>query len=154
MTTTEMNNLCSQCANRLPSGLDFHCVGCREYGMRHFRSKEFPQIYATPATLKPEPKSDQGTGATRSDRTGKGRYDLIPPCAIRRLAVRFEEGGRHHGDENWKKGTPTSRCMDAAMRHLGQYWAGARDEDHLGAAMWNIAAMMWNEEHNKDMAGK
>ena len=37
------------------------------------------------------------TGSSRSDRDGKGRFDLIPACALRRLALRFEGGATAHG---------------------------------------------------------
>ena len=96
------------------------------------------------------------TGASRSSREGKGRFDLIPPCALRRLALRYEGGAAAHGDRNWQKGMSSSRCYDSAFRHLLQWSEGKRDEDHLGAAMWNIAALMYNEEHNPsflDMPG-
>jgi hypothetical protein len=153
----------------------------------------------TIAGVKSEATVNQGTGATRSDRTGKGRFDLIPTCAweaitgsaygptrealvdlahpspaglsqavtqlvracggagqaLIRLARRYEGGAAVHGPENWKKGVPVSRCLDAARRHTAQALAGQIDEDHLGAALWNCVAMLhfWDTEHN-DLRGE
>ena len=100
------------------------------------------------AGVKVEENVISETGASRSSRAGKGRFDLIPSCAIRRLALRYEGGAATHGDDNWKKGMSSKRCYDSALRHLFQWADGKKDEDHLGAVMWNIAALMYNEEHN------
>jgi hypothetical protein len=86
------------------------------------------------------------TGAQRNDATGKGRYDLIPPDALRRLAIRYEEGAAKHGERNWEKGIPESSLMDSAIRHLFCHLSGMGDEDHLAAAAWNIFAAMHFEE--------
>lgn len=49
------------------------------------------------------------TGSIRDTREGKGRYDLLPPHAIFRLAKHFENGAKKYGDRNWEKGQPLSR---------------------------------------------
>ena len=90
------------------------------------------------------------TGSVRSDRAGKGRYDLIPPVALRRLALRYEGGAITHGDRNWEKGMSAGRCYDSVFRHMNQWAAGDLDEDHLAAAMWNIAALMYHEHHKPE----
>lgn len=95
---------------------------------------------------KHEPKHQYESGATRSDRTRKGRFDLIPPCALRRLAIRYEEGAAIHGDRNWQKGFPVSRCIDSAYRHLTQYLSGDRTEDHLAAVMWQCSGAIFFEQ--------
>lgn len=86
------------------------------------------------------------TGAHRSDRTGKGRFDLIPPSPLLRLAIHYEAGGNAYGDWNWEKGMVFSRLLDSALRHINQYRAGKRNEDHLAAAVWNLFAVMHFEE--------
>src|SRR5882724_9717918 len=43
------------------------------------------------------------SGSVRDSRQGKGRYDLIPALAMRRLAELYERGAEHYGDNNWKK---------------------------------------------------
>ena len=86
------------------------------------------------------------TGAKRDVQTGKGRYDLISPVMLRRLAGVLERGAEKYGDRNWEKGMPMSRCMNSTLRHLNQYLAGERDEDHLAQALWNIMVMIHFEE--------
>lgn len=90
------------------------------------------------------------TGSRRDDRAGKGRYDLIPPEPMRRLALRYEGGCEHYGERNWEKGQPLMSYMDSAERHLYQLKAGATDEDHAAAVAWNIfgfiQTLAWIEE--------
>ena len=43
-------------------------------------------------------------------------------------------------------GAVTARYYDAAMRHMGMFIAGMKDEDHLAAAAWNIHCMLHTEE--------
>jgi hypothetical protein len=101
-------------------------------------------------------KDEYGTGATRDCREGKGRYDLIPGEPIRRLAGVYERGAKNHGDRNWEKGIPFSRCLDSALRHLNQYAEIKRmglemDEDHAAQCMWNICALMHFEKYRPDL---
>lgn len=91
-------------------------------------------------------KDEYPTGATRDRRAGKGRYDLISPHMIRRLAGVYERGAVNHGDNNWRKGLPFSRLYDSALRHTYQALAGETDEDHLGQAIWNLAAIIHFQE--------
>ncbi len=92
------------------------------------------------------------SGSVRDTQEGKGRFDLIPPYALRRLAVHYENGARKYGDRNWEKGQPLARYWCSANRHLLDYLEGKTDEDHLAAAAWNIFAIIWTEE--KVRAGK
>lgn len=84
--------------------------------------------------------------AEREPADGKGRYDLITPFGIRRLAIWCELGAKKYADRNWEKGMPFSRYIDAAKRHLDKYIMGMTDEDHLAAAAWNILSIMHHEE--------
>lgn len=84
--------------------------------------------------------------AIREPSDGKGRYDLISPFAIKRLARWYELGAAKYADRNWEKGIPFSRCVDSAKRHLDKYIMGMTDEDHLAAAAWNIFALLHYEE--------
>lgn len=86
------------------------------------------------------------TGSRRDTREGKGRFDLLPPRAITRLAKHFEDGSKKYGDRNWEKGQPLSRYLDSAMRHLFKFSQGLRDEDHLIAAAWNLLCLAETEE--------
>jgi hypothetical protein len=86
------------------------------------------------------------TGAKRDIQEGKGRYDLISPIALHRLAIVLEKGAKKYGIRNWEKGIPLSSFYDSACRHLRQYLEGMKDEDHLGQAMWNIHCLIHTEE--------
>lgn len=82
------------------------------------------------------------SGMVRDTREGKGRYDLISPYALRRLALVYEKGARKYADRNWEKGAPFGRFLDSALRHIQQFLMGMEDEDHLGHAAWNCFAVM------------
>lgn len=82
------------------------------------------------------------TGATREPSVGKGRYDLITPHGLDRLAKWYELGAIKYTDRNWEKGIPASRCIDSAFRHMAKWLMGYKDEDHLAAATWNLMAIM------------
>ncbi|MEK3917199.1 dATP/dGTP diphosphohydrolase domain-containing protein [Paenibacillus sp. FSL H7-0331] len=110
---------------------------------------------------KPLPDSgnrlDYVTGSNREPSTGKGRYDLVSPYALRRLAQRYEDGLEKYSERNWEKGQPVSRCYDSAIRHMNQYIMGMDDEDHLAAAVFNIFAIMHFEEiipHMQDLPNR
>jgi hypothetical protein len=82
------------------------------------------------------------TGSVRDTRNGKGRYDLIPPYALYKLARHYENGAVKYGDRNWEKGQPLSRYLDSATRHLNCINMGLNDEDHFSAVVWNIFAIV------------
>lgn len=82
------------------------------------------------------------TGSVRDTNIGKGRFDLIAPYAMLRIAQHYENGARKYGDHNWTLGQPLSRYMDSAMRHMTKIIMGLEDEDHLSAACWNLLAVI------------
>lgn len=93
-----------------------------------------------------------GTGAIREMNDGKGRFDLIEPELLFRLALHSEFGAKKYSERNWEKGIPASRCLNSAFRHLVKYQAGWDDEDHLTAVVWNLSAIMrWEKDKRKDM---
>ena len=106
-------------------------------GLRQFQTKDEPLI-------------EFPGGAKRSDRRGKGRFDLISPIFLRRLAGVYERGAEQKGDNNWLGGFPISRCLDSAMRHINQYREGDRSEDHLAQAAWQLACAVTFEEKYAD----
>lgn len=93
-----------------------------------------------------EREVNNDTGMQRDTRTGKGRFDLIPPTYLKRLARLYEEGAVKYDDRNWEKGGPLSRFMDSALRHINDYREGCREEDHLVQATWNLIAIIHFEE--------
>lgn len=86
------------------------------------------------------------SGAVRDIQQGKGRFDLITPVALERLARHYESGAVKYGDSNWTKGIPIMRLLDSAKRHLNKYLRGHRDEDHLIACAWNCFAAAHTED--------
>ena len=90
------------------------------------------------------------TGAKRDGDIGQGRPSLIPPDALRRLAKRFEDGGKLYGDNNWKRGFPLSRLYDSMFRHLLGLAEGDNSEDHAAAILLNASAWCWTEEKIKE----
>lgn len=82
------------------------------------------------------------TGAHRDVATGKGRYDLLPPEGIKRLAQLFERGAEKYDDRNWEMGIPLSVYADSMLRHAFQAANGHEDEDHLAAVAWNALCML------------
>ena len=98
------------------------------------------------------------TGAVR-DTGGKGRMDLLPMCALIRVAKHMEDaitpdpetGQPHYPERNWEKGIPMHSMIDSAFRHLMKYMDGQNDEDHLCAATTNLLMAMWTEEKKPEM---
>lgn len=90
------------------------------------------------------------TGSRRDTRDGKGRFDLLPPRGLTRLARHFEAGARKYGDDNWTLGQPHTRFLDSALRHVFKHLAGHADEDHLIAAAWNLICAADQEERIKE----
>jgi len=112
-----------------------------------------PPESTTEATQAAErPLQDSGTrrqsdsGAERDRSSGKGRYDLLSPAAVFRLARVYEKGALKYTARNWERGMPQSWFMDSALRHLFKHLEGWTDEDHLAQAAWNIDAMIDQEE--------
>jgi hypothetical protein len=90
------------------------------------------------------------TGAVR-DTGGKGRMDLLPWCAVRRVSCHMEDALTHYPERNWEKGLPMHSMIDSAFRHLAKYVEGMADEDHLCAAATNLLMAMWTEENKPEM---
>lgn len=90
-------------------------------------------------------------GFQRDMHEGKGRMDLMPWTAIMELAKHCEEGAKKYGERNVDKGCPQHSLIDSAMRHLAKYLEGWDDEDHLRAALWNVAWALQQEVLRPDM---
>jgi len=91
------------------------------------------------------------TGAVRDIHIGKGRYDLLPWNAIHELAQHCENGSIKYGERNCEKGIPVHSLIDSATRHISCYLRGMKDENHLRAAMWNIAFAIEMEINHIEM---
>ncbi len=86
------------------------------------------------------------SGSKRDPNADKGRYDLLSPMFIRRLAKHTQTGGKHRGDRNWEQGMPMSAVIDSTIRHLYDYIYGDRSEDHLAAAAWGTMNLIHHED--------
>lgn len=91
-------------------------------------------------------RQEFSTGSVRDTQTGKGRYDLLPVRALRRLARHYENGAAKYGDRNWEKGQPLCRYLDSALRHTFAVLEGKSDEDHAAAAAWNMMGFIETAE--------
>ena len=81
----------------------------------------------------------------------KGNYCGLYPTMLKRLAMRCKLGELKYGDaQGWRFPRPSSTYFDSAFRHLVEYVAGDTSEDHLAAVIWNVMAMMYNEEEAKE----
>ena len=90
-------------------------------------------------------------GAVREDKSGKGRFDLIPWCSVMRVAKHMQQSLEVYSPRNWEQGLPMHSMLDSAMRHLAKYMDGWTDEDHLCAAATNLLMAMWMEEKKPEM---
>lgn len=91
------------------------------------------------------------SGAVRDMHEGKGRLDLLPCSAILELAKHCEAGAVKYGERNVDRGIPQHSFIDSALRHLFKYLRGDRDENHLVAALWNIAWAVNQEAEKPEM---
>lgn len=91
------------------------------------------------------------SGAVRDRAKGKGRFDLISPFALMRVAKINERGAEKYDDRNWEKGMPFSIFIDSALRHIIQYVMGEEDEDHLAQAAWNLFSVMHLEKTKPEL---
>ena len=82
------------------------------------------------------------TGAKRDTQDGKPRYDLIPPSALRRIAMHYSNGAKKYDEWNWSKGMQFSRFYASMFRHMQQFATGETDEDHLAAIVFNALSIM------------
>ncbi len=90
-------------------------------------------------------RAEFSTGSVRDAAKGKGRFDLIPPVPMKRLAQLYERGAEKYGERNWERGQKLGRFLDSAMRHMNDYLAGERTEDHLIAVAWNVFGFVHTE---------
>lgn len=90
------------------------------------------------------------TGSKRDTRKGKGRFDLITPWGLKRLAKHYEGGSDKYGDYNWELGQPIMRYLDSAERHINDLKmalrTGEMTEDHASAVVWNMLCWIHMEE--------
>ena len=104
------------------------------------------RVHAAPVLKDSGKREEFPTGSRRDTREEKGRYDLLSPLALRRIATIYERGASKYGDRNWEKGQPIMRYLDSALRHIFSHIEGLRDEDHLAQGAWNLIGALHTEE--------
>ncbi len=122
---------------------------------RNLRNVGLPNMFKF-VTKDSGQREQYSTGMVRDTRSGKGRFDLIPAEALKRLAGVYERGSVKYGDNNWRKGAPYSRFIDSALRHINSYLLNEQsqveqDEDHLSQAVFNLFALIYLEEKMPEM---
>lgn len=95
-------------------------------------------------------RREWSTGSIRDTNENKGRYDLIPEYALWRVAYQYQKGAKKYSENNWLKGQNLRTYLDSAIRHLFNFKAGFRDEDHLAAAAFNVLALIETEKMIED----
>ena len=111
------------------------------------------------------------SGMVRDTDEGKARFDLLHPAGqpyedqlLTRVAVHLAKGARKYEARNWEKATGQAeldRFKASAERHLMQWLAGERDEDHAAAVVFNLLGaefVLWKmtsqSEPDEDWAGR
>lgn len=95
-------------------------------------------------------REEYSTGMVRDTQEGKARFSLLRPVGVpydkqftTRCAQHMTLGGGKYGLRNWEKAhtqEELDRFQDSAERHMNQYLAGASDEDHAAAVVFNLIA--------------
>lgn len=96
-------------------------------------------------------RTEYATGFVRDMHEGKGRFDLLPWGAIWERAKHCEAGAEKYGERNIDKGAPQHSLIDSAQRHLAKYLMGHNDENHLRAALWNVAWALEQDTYKPEM---
>ncbi len=111
--------------------------------MRICLNRDMDNIFITKDSNK---KQVFESGARRDDQSNKLRFDLIPVCALKRLAALYQRGAEKYGEGNYEKGMPFTRVFASLFRHLIAWREGENTEDHLSAIAWNAFSLMHYEE--------
>ena len=89
-------------------------------------------------------------GEAKKDDAGKLRYDLIPPDALREVALVYTIGADKYGDNNYLGGLNYSRVIGAMMRHLEAFRCReSYDPDgqhHLASVAWFALTLIAYEQ--------
>jgi hypothetical protein len=93
-------------------------------------------------------RAEFDSGMVRDTNDGKARFDLLLPAGVpyeAQLLTRFADlmgrGAVKYDARNWEQASGQAeldRFRESALRHLMQWAAGATDEDHAAAVMFNL----------------
>ena len=86
------------------------------------------------------------SGSRRDSDTHKPLTTALTAYARLRYGYHLRKGSNNYGKNNWQLGQPSEAVLESLDRHLAQYMAGDRSEDHLSAIMFGVVMLMQNEE--------
>lgn len=76
-----------------------------------------------------------------------GRFDLIPPVALRRLSMVYEEGATTYGESKYVSSPmPHSNVVNHLVNHLNLAQSGDTSEDHWAKIAWAAFTMIVYED--------
>lgn len=88
------------------------------------------------------------SGMQRDTQEGKARWDLLFPLNVpyeeqflTRIADLLARGAKKYDPRNWEKASneeELERFQASALRHMMQWMAGDREEDHASAVVFNL----------------
>lgn len=94
-------------------------------------------------------REEYANGFVRDTEQGKLDYTLLPLEFLTRWAAHMTKGAEKYGRDNWRQARgieAQERFQRSAMRHMMQWLAGDRDEDHAAAVAFNVAAAEYVRE--------
>ena len=139
---------CRHCGRDIPIGYE-SCLACDE---KH-KEKIAIQGNSLQHLLKNSGRDTNPQPEGRKDDSGKLRFDLVPPEAIRAWVSVLTHGADKYMDRNWEKGMAWGRPYAALCRHSLAWWSG-EDIDpesgisHLAHAMCNLSFLITYQERN------
>ena len=89
-------------------------------------------------------REEFASGMRRDTQEGKPRFDLIYWPLVRRWAAHMAAGAKKYGENNWQKANSVEeavRFRASLLRHVDQYVAGDRTEDHASAIVYGLGAI-------------
>lgn len=105
------------------------------------RGEKAPPVDSeTRAGISGEVRTTSVTGGQKGAK--EARFDLIPPEALRILAVHYGLGAAKYADHNWRKGFEWSKAYAALNRHLTAFWGGEDLDPETGSP--HMAAVAWH----------
>lgn len=85
------------------------------------------------------------------DTDSYGTSDVANANMLLEVSKHFEDGAVKYGDDNWRKGIPTKRYIDSAVRHYLKFLRGDKDERHDRALCWNLLCCIWTCVHKPEL---
>lgn len=97
-------------------------------------------------------REEYSSGMVRDTQSGKIRFDLVYWPMLRRWAAHMTKGMEKYGENNWQKANSLDearRFRASLLRHVDQYLAGDRSEDHASAIIFNLGALEYLRDEHK-----